>query len=117
MGKIIVKIGVDVMEDLKRIKENPRVYGNPGGHTIYLKDSKQLYALLSPKRIDLLRQIISYGEKSTIGSITRQSMRKQEAISRDITMLESAGLVEKKRHRRNVHLKVPCKAIEIRLAD
>jgi len=117
MKKLVIKIGSDMKKDLKRAFENPGKYGEPGAVNYYLKDVKELAEVLSPKRLELLRQIIDHeAEKKPIGELAKDLGRKQEAISRDASFLATQQLVKKVKKKREVYLKAPFKTIEIRFA-
>jgi len=104
-------------KDLKEIYNDPRK-GTPNSHTIYLKDAKELYELLSPKRIELLRYVINHqDEKKTITQISKKLKRKQEAISRDANILAKHSLLQKIKEKQAIFLKAVYSSLQIRLAN
>jgi predicted transcriptional regulator len=79
---------------------------------LYVKDAKQLASILSSKRMSLLFDL---KKSKNVSELTKQTGRKQEAISRDATILESAGLITKTKKGRKTFLKTRVKKIEIDL--
>lgn len=117
MKQLIIKIGGDMKKDLKEIFEDPKK-GLSNSHTIYLKNAEELYELLSPKRIELLRYVINHqGQKNTITQISKKLKRKQEAISRDATILERHSLLQKIREKQAIFLKTIYGSLQIKLAN
>ncbi len=118
MEKLVIKIGGNMKKDLKMVFENPKKYGSPNTHTLYLKDSNSLYEMLSPQRLELLRHIIKHqAERKTIGELAKELGRKQEAISRDASFLAARQLIEKIKEKREVYLKALYTSLDIRLAS
>ncbi len=118
MEKLVIKIGADPKEDMKKVFENPKKYGSPNTHTLYLKNSESLYRILSPQRLELLRRLIKYqSEKKTVGELAKELGRKQEAISRDASFLAMHQLIKKVKNKREVYLKALYKSLDIRLAS
>lgn len=117
MEKLIIKIGVDPKEDLRKVFENPEKYSQPNTHTLYLRDCEELYTFLAPKRLELLRRLIEHqAERKTIGELAKELGRKQEAISRDATFLAAHQMIKKTKEKREVCLKALYKSLDIRLA-
>ena len=117
MENLVVKIGGDMKKDLEMVFENPKKYGVPNTHVLYLKDCEGLYRLLSPQRLELLRRLIKYqSEKKTVGELARELGRKQEAISRDASFLAMHQMIKKIKKKREVYLKPMFKSLEIRFA-
>ncbi len=115
-NRIVIKIGQNSDEDLKKIFENPQKNGRPGTHTIYLKKAEGLQSLLSPERLRLLAQLINYNDEPDVSNLSKKLMRSQEAISRDLKKLEENGLVTKTKKGKNVYPKLNAKEIVIKLA-
>lgn len=106
MKKLIIKIGDGLKRDLKLVYINPKLYAKPNTHTLYLKDSKELYKLFSPQRMELLKFIINNSSnKISINYLSKKLKRKQEAISRDTIMLEKYQLIKKIKEKQEVHIK------------
>ena len=118
MEKLIIKIGADKMKELKDVFENPKKYASPNTPTLFLDTSEDLYRLLSPQRLELLRRLIKYqSEKKTIGELAKELGRKQEAISRDASFLAMHQMIKKIKKKRQVYLKPLYKSLDIRLAS
>ena len=117
MEKLIIKIGSDPIEDMRKVFENPKKYGKPNTHTMYLRDCNALYRFLAPQRLELLRRLIKHqSEKKTVGELARELGRKQEAISRDASFLAMHKMIKKIKKKREVYLKPMFKSLEIRFA-
>lgn len=116
MKQLTIKIGREMKEDLKEVFRNPSK-ASPNTHTLYLKNTKELNELLSPKRLELLIHIIKHQHKrKTISELARELERKQEAISRDANLLAKYSLIKKARERQMVYLKALYNSLEIKLA-
>ena len=117
MEKLVIKIGTDKMKELKDVFDNPKKYSNSNTHTLFLDTSEDLYRLLSPQRLELLRRLIKYqSKKKTVGELARELGRKQEAISRDASFLAMHKMIKKTKKKREVYLKPMFKSLEIRFA-
>ncbi|MFH1390778.1 MAG: hypothetical protein ABIH20_00520 [Candidatus Diapherotrites archaeon] len=116
MKQLIIKIGVKMDDDLRKIYNDPKK-GTPGSHTLYLKSAHELYELLSPKRIELLSFVINQSTKKTIGEISKKLKRKQEAISRDATILSKHELIQKSKEKQKTYLKPKYNSLQIQLAN
>ncbi len=115
MKDLIIKIG-RMDRELGVVYKNPKK-AVPGTHTLYLRDSAELNEILSPKRIELIRYLIEHGsEKKSVSEIAKELRRKQEAISRDASVLEKYCLVSKKKERQAVRLKALYGSLKIELA-
>ncbi|MFH1588092.1 MAG: hypothetical protein ABIA76_02005 [Candidatus Diapherotrites archaeon] len=115
MTKLIIKLGGNMLKDIKDAYENPRKE-LAGTHTIYLKGSENIYSVLSPKRIELFQYLLkNKKQKKTVGQIAHALKRKQEAISRDNALLEEIGLIKKEKHGRKTFLSTQIKSISIEL--
>ncbi|MFA5358122.1 MAG: HTH domain-containing protein [archaeon] len=117
MKKLIIKIGGSLESDVKTVFKDPSK-GKPGTHTLYLKNTGEVQELLSPKRLDLLIQIIKdQSKKMTIGELAEKLKRKREAISRDAAVLEKYGMIEKVKERQSVYLKPQCESVQIQFEN
>lgn len=117
MKQLIIKIGVSMNKDLKEIFHNPRK-GILNSHTIYLKTPYDLYEIFSPKRIELLKYLISHkSEKNSITTVSKELKRKQEAISRDAKLLETRGFIEKIKEKKSTYLKTNYNSLQIILEN
>ncbi len=116
MKKIIIKIGVKMEDDLKQIYENPKT-GNPGTNTIYLKNVSELSQILSPQRLRLLKNLINEQKSESVTDLAKKLKRKQEAISRDLKILEKNSLVQKNKEKQETHAKTNYSTIEIQLKN
>jgi predicted transcriptional regulator len=116
MQKLIINIGGDMLKEIKEVFEDPSK-GKPNTHTIFLKTSQDLYEMLSPKRLELLKYIIEHqDERKSISELASELNRKQEAISRDSNVLMKYNLVQKVKDRRTVYLKALYGSLVINLA-
>ena len=118
MEKLIIKIGdaKDVKSELREVFNDP-TQGTKGTHTLYLKSSKDFYEILSPQRLDLLRYITGNPlEKNTISELAKKLERKQEAISRDATMLCGYKMIQKIKEKQKVYVKALYKSLDLELA-
>ena len=116
MEKLIIKIGADHMKELKAVFDHPEK-AEKNVHTLFLDSSEDLYRLLSPQRLELLRRLIKYqAERKTIGELAKELGRKQEAISRDASFLAMHQMIKKTKKKREVYLKALYKSLDIRLA-
>ena len=50
---LMIKVGYDSAEDMKKVYSNPKKYGEPGLHTIYLNSEKDLPHILTKKGMEL----------------------------------------------------------------
>ncbi|VVB99091.1 Uncharacterised protein [uncultured archaeon] len=113
MKKIVVKIGADAEEDMEKLCDPKNVDAAPD-HTIYFKDLKQFSAILSEKKLGLLKYL-SEVTGQTVTSVSIELHRKKEAVSRDLHELEALGLVEMHKRGNKVYPKVGYGAIQINL--
>jgi predicted transcriptional regulator len=115
--RLVIKIGGKMLDDVERVFRDPGRNARPGTHTLYLKNSAELYDFLSPKRLELLRFIInSQAERKTIGELARGLKRKQEAVSRDAALLAKHELIKKVKEKQMVYLQALYDSLEIQLA-
>ena len=118
MEKLIIKIGSskDVKNELREVFNDP-TKGKNRTHTLYLKSSKDFYEILSPQRLDLLRYITGNPlEKNTISELAKKLERKQEAISRDTTLLHGYKMIQKIKEKQKVYVKALYKSLDLELA-
>lgn len=116
MKRVLIKIGGSMDKDMRDILEG-KARPKPGTHTIYLKSANELYELLSPKKIELLRTILTYPDSlKSVNEVSKATKRKQEAISRDLRILTKHGLVEKIKDGRTARLRARYGSLEISLA-
>jgi len=112
---LVIKIG-RMDRELEEVYRDPKK-AVPGAHTLYLRDGAELNEILSPKRIELIKYLIEHSsEKKSISELAKELRRKQEAVSRDASILEKYSLVSKKKERRAVHLKALYGSLKIELA-
>ncbi len=72
MEKLIIKIGADHMKELKAVFDHPEK-AEKNVHTLFLDSSEDLYRLLSPQRLELLRRLIKHqAERKTIGELAKE---------------------------------------------
>ena len=112
--KLKIKIG-DMKEGVKEVFRHPEKI-EAGTHSLYLKSPHELYELLTPKRIELLRFALQ-NNKEPITAISKALKRKQEAISRDAAILEKYSLITKTRDNKKTYIKSKYNTLEITLAN
>lgn len=117
MDNLIIKIGADKRKELKEVFDNPQKV-KKNTHTLFLNNSEELYEILSPKRLELLRYIIRHqAEKKTISEIADELKRKQEAVSRDANLLTKYNLIQKIKEKQMVYLEALYRSLSIQLAN
>lgn len=113
MKKLIIKIGGDSDRDLRDAWSKPSKELNKTS-IVYLKNPIQSHQILSSERLDLMKHIMTYSSPACISDLVESTKRKQEAISRDILILESQGMIEKSKKGRKVFIEPKIDSIEIR---
>jgi predicted transcriptional regulator len=66
-----------------------------GAITLSFEDPQRMFAVLSAARRDLVRAVIS--KPMTVADLTRALKRERTAITKDVKVLEAAGLVRTRR--------------------
>ncbi len=112
MDKLVIKLESEMDKDIRKVF-NPKEASNLPGHTLYVKDAGQLSNILSSGRLLLL---LDLKNSQNVSEVAKKTGRKQEAISRDATILENAGLIKKTKKGRQTFLKTKVKKIEIDLS-
>jgi predicted transcriptional regulator len=116
MKSLIINIGGNVKADLKKAFENPKESIMPNSHTLYLKDTNQLYEILSPQRMELLMYITTHSrEDNTVSELAKKLKRKQEAISRDTILLSKYNLIKKVKDKQRVYIKALYNSLDLKL--
>ena len=113
MKKFIIKVGGNLDKDLREAWVNPSKE-LMGTTTLYVKNALDAHQILSEERLDLMRHLITYSSKACISDLVESTGRKQEAISRDISILESQGMIQKNKKGRKVFIEPKIDSIEIR---
>lgn len=104
-------------KDIKSIFDDPKNVKHTPEQTIYVKDLEQLSSLLSPKRIETFIQLIQYKSNPCgVSQLAKLLNRKQEAVSRDLSILEKHGLITKTKKGKETLLSAIVKSIEIQFA-
>jgi predicted transcriptional regulator len=117
MKELIIKIGSDPKKDIKKAFLNPKENVVLNTHTLYLKDSKELYELLSPQRLDLLRFVTQNSlEEYTISELAKKLNRRQEAISRDTILLAKYNMLLKIKEKQKVYIKAIYNSLNLNLS-
>ena len=119
MKKLIIKIGLinDMKKELTDIFKDPEK-GKRNTHTLYLKNSREFYEILSPQRLELLRYITGNSfEKNTISELAKKLKRKQEAVSRDAGILSNNNLLKKIKENQKTYLKANYDSLQIKLTN
>jgi len=115
MKQLIIKIGRNMLEDIRKVYNNPSA-AKAGTHTLHLKSADELYELLSPKKIELLKYIIeTKSKKKTISEIAKAMKRKQEAVSRDAGKLAKYNLIQKSKEKQAIYLSTEYESLNIQL--
>jgi len=114
MKKIVFKVGGNLSDDLKAFAGNKKKPVG-GTTTVYLKNLKDLHEMLTPQRLALLDEMINSGlsNQKNVSEIAKKMRRKQEAVSRDLGILEKKGLVRKTKHKQHVFPKIAFSKIQI----
>lgn len=112
MNKLIIKLESEMNADIRRVF-NPKEAINLPENTLYVKDAQQLSNILSSGKLLLL---LDLKKSQNVSEVAEKTGRKQEAISRDASILESAGLITKTKKGRQTYLKTKVKKIEIDLS-
>jgi len=112
MEKLIIKLYSNLDNDIRKVFDPGKVLDLPK-KVLYVDNAEQLNSILSSKRLSLL---IDLKKPVSVSSISKKTGRKQEAISRDATILEQAGLITKTKKGRQTFLKTRVKKIEIDLS-
>ncbi len=110
--KLRIKIG-DMRKDIKEVFQHPEK-ASIGTHTIYLKHTEELYALLSPKRMELLNFTLKNREE-TITQVSKALNRKQTAISRDASVLQKYNIIKKTKDKQKTYIVPQYTTFEISL--
>ena len=117
MDNLIIKIGADKKKELREVFEHPE-RSKKNTHTLFLDTSEDLYEILSPRRLELLRYVIKHQtERRTISEIADELKRKQEAVSRDATLLTKYNLIQKIKDNQRVYLEALYKSLNIQLSN
>ncbi len=112
MSKLVIKLSSEMDDDIRKAFDSKKSASLPP-HILYVKNAKQLSNILSSGRIMLL---LDLDKSKNVSELTKKTGRKQEAISRDATILEAAGLITKTKKGRQTFLKTRVKKIEIDLS-
>lgn len=110
MNKLIVRNVKNWDDDIRNVFEDKNAPSYQ--RILYVRDAKQLSSILSSKRLSLLFDL---DKSKNVSEIVKKSKRKQEAVSRDLTLLESFDLIKKEKKGREVFIKKKVKKIEIQL--
>ena len=86
-----------VKQELKNSKQEKQ------NKTIIYIQPKDVPRLLSAKRLDLIHEIRACENKLTVSTLAKRLKRKQEAVSRDLMILNQVGLIELQRTGRQCH--------------
>jgi predicted transcriptional regulator len=106
---LTIIIGGNPDRDLEKLFAGDRTQPK---NMLYLKSYKQFLDLMSPKKIDLLRELAKM-EPYTVCELAKKTKRKQEAISRDIKELKQKGFVKTRKEGQKTKISPIFKKIEI----
>lgn len=116
MKTLTIKIGGNPKQDIKSVFKNPKQNGRPSTNTLYLKNTKDLYEILSPQRMELLLYLTSHKEEqNTITGLAKKLNRRQEAISRDTIILQKRALIKKTKQKQKVYITPIYETLNLRL--
>jgi len=107
--KVEIRVGGNFDRDVADYIDNPRKLGRQPDKVIYVKDFPMLASIFSRKKLELLDSISG---NQSVSALANKLSRKQEAVSRDIRQLETAGLVKVRRvGNRSIAEKVAAKIV------
>jgi len=106
---LTIIIGGDFDKDLDALMNGNL---NQPKNVLYLKSYQQLLELLSPKKIDLLRELAKT-QPYTVCELAKKTKRKQTAISRDIKELRKKGFIKTHKEGQKTKITPIFKKIEI----
>ena len=113
--KIVFKIGQDMMEDINdEIKDPQKIDSNC--LTVYISKMATIAKIFTSERLRLLKKLAEDEKMGfDIQKLSTKLNRKQEAISRDMSVLEQHSLITKTKKGKNVYPKLNAKEIVIQL--
>jgi len=112
MEQLVIVVGRDVLNDLRQARDGSGRNNLPK-NALYVKDARHALSWLSPERIHLLQKLVKYDSFKSISEIAKETNRKQEAISRDASILALHGAIEKKKKGKQVFLKPKIDSIRV----
>lgn len=112
MKKLIIKVGGDVDRDLRDSWINPSKE-SMGTTTLYVKNAFDAHQILSEERLGLMKHILTYSSPACVSDLVESTKRKQGAVSRDISILESQGMIKKNKKGKKVFIEPKIDSIEI----
>ena len=99
-----IDMNISTIDDFFNIMEgiitDPDNFDKLPDNMIFAKDYETLHKILTEKRLELIGIILHNPDKN-ITSIAKILKRKRESISRDISILESLGIVNVKKRGRS----------------
>lgn len=101
------EIRIGDIEDFKKTVGKATKYPAPDSDkaVIFVRDAKMVSKILSEKRLELMRAIKEHSDYN-VSQLARLLDRKQEAVSRDLSLLRRYGIVDIKRKERGVYPEV-----------
>jgi len=94
-----VKMKISTLNDffdiIEEIISDPSKFDKMPDNMIFAKDYATLHKILTEKRLELIDAIKEH-PKENIDSLSKILKRKREAISRDLRILQSMGIVKMK---------------------
>ncbi len=117
---LTIVIGGDMEKDEQAIWGDPEKAMEQPQNMVYVDSYEELYRMLSPARLDLLRYLIRMNhskQPKSVGTIAIELNRKQEAISRDLHFLTAFKLVELKKNKQMVLPQTHLDGIEIQMIE
>ncbi len=112
--EVVLVIGGGPGKDIKKIFDNPaEAEKNEPDFVLYVDSVEQLSSILSAKKMSLLKYLKD-ASGYNVNEIAIKMGRKQEAISRDLHVLEKCGLVQLRKKGKNVIPEVRAREIVIK---
>ncbi len=109
-----IRIGRDFGKKIGYLIDHPKELDKEPRRVLYVDDLEMLAAIISNKKLQLIK-FIGNNKISSVSELAKKLNRKQEAVSRDISKLESVGLLKKERKGKNIVPKIAAKSITISL--
>lgn len=97
MKKHEVDMNVSSLDDffdiIEEIVEDPEKFDSIPDNMLFAKDYETIHKVLTDKRLELIR-VIKANPELNIDALAKLLKRKREAVSRDLRILESMGVLK-----------------------
>lgn len=115
MDKLTIVVGRSMLDDLRDLSKNPVAKKDKyAKNSLYVKTPQEVLKWISPEKLRILKQVLDFELNLTVSELVQKTGRKQEAISRDLTHLESMGAIKKVKKGRKVFIEPQIDSIEIK---